>query len=752
MRRKFLASILALCMIMSLLPMTAFAADTGTASTTPTFDKTTVALGAANATTVEFTLTTKDITYTEGTATVKVYSAATGDDVAVAVTGAIGENNSLTLTYDSDKDTEEAGFPDTYYITIDEDGEEAQEKTESARVALTVEEFEETSPSKTEPVASDFTFTAPTSLEYNGSAKTATVVPAAGKTGMGEVTIEYYNAAGQKVPSAINAGKYTVKINVTEGDSYQAKDGLTDNTWNFTITQVELTPVVTLSGAISNEYNGDKNLSAADLAKLNVTFEDSGNNAVTVNSSDYTVTASYADANAETDKAITVTVALKEGTDAKTNYTLADGGVVTGSDIKGTITKKEIESSASVYLKIGSSTTATVDLSKVPGLPSGESFSFTADDNESLTGFTGDVSTSTLTLTSNNSGNEGDSSTYMVTGTGTNYVVEITVTVTLTSKEIKEITATVGADLTYNDGETVAGIVTNGPAIDGETSATFTTTYEGIGNTNYPASTTAPVNAGTYKVTFALSGDSNFVADPLVKEFEIKAKNISTATITFGKTSYPYDAAGVKPTDVTVKIGEKTLLSDTDYTLSYGENKTAGTNAGSVTVNGQGNYTGTATGNFTIDKKAASVPANASVKVGETATIEVETDGTITLTDLTDTQKATATATLDQATKTITVTGVAVGSIDLTVKADAGTNYTELGETTVKVTVTSGSSTPGGSGGGSGTTPTPPPVEPDPNPPSTGEDVTQTVTPDISEGTASATVDKETADKLVSDA
>ena len=45
-----------------------------------------------------------------------------------------------------------------------------------------------------------------------------------------------------------------------------------------------------------------------------------------------------------------------------------------------------------------------------------------------------------------------------------------------------------------------------------------------------------------------------------------------------------------------------------------------------------------------------------------------------------------------------------------------------------------------------------PPVEPDPNPPSTGEDVTQTVTPDISEGTASATVDKETADKLVSDA
>ena len=93
MRRKFLASILALCMLMSLLPMTAFAAEAGTASTTPTFEKDTVALNSASATTVDFKLTTSDVTYDKDTASVKVYPADSGKDVSAAVTGAIGDNN-----------------------------------------------------------------------------------------------------------------------------------------------------------------------------------------------------------------------------------------------------------------------------------------------------------------------------------------------------------------------------------------------------------------------------------------------------------------------------------------------------------------------------------------------------------------------------------------------------------------------------------------------------------------------------------
>ena len=111
---------------------------------------------------------------------------------------------------------------------------------------------------------------------------------------------------------------------------------------------------------------------------------------------------------------------------------------------------------------------------------------------------------------------------------------------------------------------------------------------------------------------------------------------------------------------------------------------------------------------------------------------------------------------------TVTVTATAdlgtltVNDTDMT-KAGEGDSYTYTStftmpakDLTVAIKGSSGGSSSGGSSSGGTTTPTDP-VDPTP-PPSTGDDVTQTVTPDVSEGTASATVDKETADKLVSDA
>jgi len=49
---------------------------------------------------------------------------------------------------------------------------------------------------------------------------------------------------------------------------------------------------------------------------------------------------------------------------------------------------------------------------------------------------------------------------------------------------------------------------------------------------------------------------------------------------------------------VTVKLGTATLVQGTDYTVAYSNNTDAGT--ATVTVTGKGNYTGTATGHFTI--------------------------------------------------------------------------------------------------------------------------------------------------------
>lgn len=82
--------------------------------------------------------------------------------------------------------------------------------------------------------SSDFVYTAPSNLTYNGTAKTATVVAGSGLYGAGNVTVKYYQGASQ-VANAIDAGTYTVKIDVADGDNYTTKTDVTDSSWSFTI-------------------------------------------------------------------------------------------------------------------------------------------------------------------------------------------------------------------------------------------------------------------------------------------------------------------------------------------------------------------------------------------------------------------------------------------------------------------------------------------------------------------------------------
>lgn len=62
---------------------------------------------------------------------------------------------------------------------------------------------------------------------------------------------------------------------------------------------------------------------------------------------------------------------------------------------------------------------------------------------------------------------------------------------------------------------------------------------------------------------------------------------------------YTYDGTEKEP-DVTVSVGDSNLLAGRDYTVSYQNNKNAGT--ASVIVTGQNNYTGTKTATFPIAK------------------------------------------------------------------------------------------------------------------------------------------------------
>jgi hypothetical protein len=138
--------------------------------------------------------------------------------------------------------------------------------------------------------------------------------------------------------------------------------------------------------------------------------------------------------------------------------------------------------------------------------------------------------------------------------------------------------------------------------------------------TDYTAVYSDNTAAGTAYVT--IRGIGAYTGS-VTKNFTISKKSISNLTMNLSQTSYTYDGTAKKP-KVTVKDGSRTLVSGTDYSVSYSNNTNAGT--ASVTVTGKGNYTGTASLSFRIVKKGES---NTIVKG------DVNGDGSITITDIT---------------------------------------------------------------------------------------------------------------------
>lgn len=87
----------------------------------------------------------------------------------------------------------------------------------------------------------DFTFsvTGEDELTYDGLKKEATVTSTL--NGIGKITVSYYDSEGtHSEVDPVNAGDYKVKISVTEGDNYNAIEGLTADGWVLTIKRANL--------------------------------------------------------------------------------------------------------------------------------------------------------------------------------------------------------------------------------------------------------------------------------------------------------------------------------------------------------------------------------------------------------------------------------------------------------------------------------------------------------------------------------
>ena len=120
-----------------------------------------------------------------------------------------------------------------------------------------------------------------------------------------------------------------------------------------------------------------------------------------------------------------------------------------------------------------------------------------------------------------------------------------------------------------------------------------------VKGTDYTVTYSNNINAGK-DASVTVIGKGNYSGKASVP-FTINAKSLADAEITLSRQSYMFNGAPCKPT-VTVTLDGKTLVKDTDYTVTYSNNINAGKDA-SVTVTGKGNYSGKASVLFTINKK-----------------------------------------------------------------------------------------------------------------------------------------------------
>ena len=150
---------------------------------------------------------------------------------------------------------------------------------------------------------------------------------------------------------------------------------------------------------------------------------------------------------------------------------------------------------------------------------------------------------------------------------------------------------------------------------------------------------------------------------------------LSDLTITLSNDTYTYDGKSKTP-DVVVKDGSKTLTLDKDYTIEYKDDINAGT--GKVIITGKGNYSGSTTKTFTINKATATCKINSvptlkyPSSISGNMTYSCTGDGTITVASG-NTNVITASKTSNTV---ISLTAKGTGSAMITITQNASTNYT----------------------------------------------------------------------------
>lgn len=365
------------------------------------------------------------------------------------------------------------------------------------------------------------------------------------------------NTYTETVPT--NAGTYTVKVEVAESDNYAAGSATAD----FTIAKADITPEVTI-----------QNWTYGDTPDEPVVEGNPGNGAVTF---------TY---QGDNDDEPTTTVPTNAG-----GYTIFVSVAETANYNAGeTFREFSIEQA---------------DFSQV-----------VIDDIADQT-YTGSAITPDLTVTFK--GNPVDASEYTV-GYSNDHTDVGTVTITLTTTDKNFAQGETNPTKTFNIVAASVVVTAQNQTVTYNGTEQYFDNYESDDvevDVQYYASAEdreadanqleVALNAGTYYIKL-VSGDENYTFEPVNVTFIIEPKNLNAEGIDLWSE---IDEEGVIYTGEPIEFedgmfglmdivneDETDLTKDEDYTVVYSNNTNVGT--ATITLTGQGNYTGTLTIDFDI--------------------------------------------------------------------------------------------------------------------------------------------------------
>ena len=427
---------------------------------------------------------------------------------------------------------------------------------------------------KATPTAADFTVSAPASLVYDGKDKFASIT----SEKIEKFDVSYWDNVGIVTPR--NAGTYTVKIKVEGSLNYQdTTDYLTNDAWKFTIEKA--TPAITITNDSPVILKNGSEVDISDWASFNnidkdaqLTYELVGApTGITLAGNKLTATS---EASAESSFTIKVTAA------ETANFTVPDAKIITVTVVNKYDAGVSIMDAPAVTYGDEFTLTAT----KNEGTPDDGKWSWSSSDEEILEIVSkGDTATPTIRAKKADTTGATLTATYSCeTHEGTATTLFIPVTQKAVSADmIGEISA---QTYTGNDIEPTSVIIKDGSHTL-ESGKDFTFSYD------------KNCNAGT--ATLIITGMGNYMGTAS-KTFTISPKPIDGADIELVKDSFNYNGSEQTVSIESVTLSDGIQLANTDYVVAEGSNKA--TNAGyiTLTINGMGNYAGTATTKWTINR------------------------------------------------------------------------------------------------------------------------------------------------------